>query len=226
MIAVGGSRRASSAPAALRTSVIVSGERMTSGWIPSSRAMRRKCLSRSGSATRPCGAVRKATREWPSSARRRIASPTPAALSGYTRETPVMPSTDAFRATTGAWAQVLPEPHRLPSPDGGDGQPGEALHGHLPHQHALALRRVVRVEQQQGGPGLAGRLLGPPQHLEEEWVAEVADDQAVARGPPPAQRLGLRVGPVVDFRRGGQDPAAGILRHAWLAVQREAHRGD
>src|SRR5207248_1160452 len=34
-----------------------------------------------------------------------------------------------------------------------------------------------------------------------------------------------RVGPVSELGRGGQDPLAGLVRHARLPVQREAHRG-
>src|SRR4029077_4458868 len=54
---------------------------------------------------------------------------------------------------------------------------------------------------------------------------EVADDQPVGRGAAASQRLGLRVGAVAELGGGGQYPAAGVVRHAGLPVQREAHRG-
>ena len=83
----------------------------------------------------------------------------------------------------------------------------------------------MRVEKQPGGPGFGRRPFGPGQHLQEERIAEVADDQAVGGGAAAAQRLGLRVGAVAELGGGGQDPAAGVVRHAGLPVQREAHRG-
>src|SRR6266568_1357012 len=202
MIAVGGAGPDSSVPAASCTSASVSGVYITFGRRPSARDRRRKWPSRSGSAIRSRGADTNATDEWPSSARRCMGRLTAAALSGPTRETPGMLSAVAFSATTGA-----------------------APRGDLPHVHGLALQRVARVEDEHGGPGRVGDLLGPAEHVEEERVGEVPDHEAVRGGAPPAQRLGLRVGPVAELLRGGQDALSGVLGHSGLAVQREAGRG-
>ena len=81
---------------------MVSGEYSTVARSPSARLSRRKWRSRSGSAISRRGAVRNATEVWPSSASRRSGSSTAAALSGRTRQTPVMRAAEAFSATTGA----------------------------------------------------------------------------------------------------------------------------
>src|SRR6185437_11625461 len=81
-------------------------------------------------------------------------------------------------------------------------------------------------QHDQRGARLPGHLLGPAQHLQEERVGEVADHEPVGGGAAPAQRLGLRVGPVTEFLRGRDDALPGVVGHARLAVEREAGRGD
>ena len=68
------------------------------------------------------------------------------------------------------------------------------------------------------------RMIGAPACSRS--VRESAPLSTPATIPAPAQGLGLRVGPVAELRRGGQDPVAGLLRDARLAIERETHRGD
>ena len=102
MTAVGAAGPDSSARVASRTSAMVSGVYITLGRRPRARARRRKWASRSGSAIRSRGADTNATDVWPSSASRCMGRLTAAALSGPTRDTPLILSAVAFSATTGA----------------------------------------------------------------------------------------------------------------------------
>jgi hypothetical protein len=116
-----------------------------------------------------------------------MGSRTAAALSGPTREVPLMPTAEAFSATTGAPGRRSATV-RLAGSARGDRQPGNALHRHLLHMPALSRQRVLRVQDEQGRSGLGRNLLGAAQHLEEERIGEIAHHKAVGRRAPPAQR--------------------------------------